>query len=292
MLVLEVFRFIKRRMNSQTVRLENFISMSEHHGSRKTEPAVAIVVPTRDKYELLFACIESIKNNTAYANFEILVVNNESSEPSTLDYLALLSSQGHTVLDFPEPFNFSKICNFAASKTSAEFLCFLNNDTQVIEGAWLGNMVDHCLQQTVGVVGSHLIYPSGKIQHIGVSLGLAGVAGHPYSGDFYEGFGFKNSCFEVSAITFACAMVSRLDYIALGGLSEGFKVGLNDVDFSLRAENAGLQIVSCGASPLIHHESKSRKSMRSFSGANQAAKEVLRLLGNYKVRLKRDKFFR
>ncbi len=295
MLVLEVFRYLKRRADKRPVRLSNFVSMETHHGQRYVEPKVSIIIPTRDKYELLHACIESIQAKTTYGNYEIVVINNDSIEASTIDYLQLLRSTGITVLDYPYEFNYSKISNFGASNTESEYLCFLNNDTEVVEPNWLGLLIDHAVQPNVGVVGSKLLYPDGSIQHMGVALGYTGAAGHPLSGEMPGGttsMKHADSCFEVSAVTFACAVTSRKNFKLANGLDSDFKVGLNDIDFALRLKSMGKRNVICGQNCVIHHESKSRKSTSSFSGGARATLEVLRFLKTYGRQLDSDYFFR
>jgi glycosyltransferase involved in cell wall biosynthesis len=159
----------------------NFSTMAQHHGLRHSEPKVAIIIPTKDKFELLMPCIESIVSKTRYVNYEILVVNNGSTDSSTIDYLNSLQSRGHEILDYPFTFNYSKICNFAAQRTKAEYLCFLNNDTQVLEPDWLGDLIDHAIAPGVGVVGSKLLFEDGSIQHLGLAVGISGIASHVYS---------------------------------------------------------------------------------------------------------------
>ena len=295
MLVLEVFRYLRRRADKRPVRLSNFVSMENHHGQRSVEPKVSIIIPTRDKYELLHACIESIQAKTTYGNYEIVVINNDSIEASTIEYLELLRSTGITVLDYPYEFNYSKISNFGADNTDSEYLCFLNNDTEVLAPQWLGLLLDHAVQPDVGVVGSKLLYPDGSIQHLGVALGYTGAAGHPLAGEMPEGttsMKLTNSCFEVSAVTFACAVTSRKNFKRVIGLDSRFKVGLNDIDFALRIKGNGKRNVVCGQSCLIHHESKSRRSTSSFSGGARAAIEVTRFLRIYGRQLRSDYFFR
>ncbi len=294
MLVLEVFRYLKRRADKRPVRLSNFVSMENHHSQRSVEPKVSIIIPTRNKYELLRACIESIQTKTTYGNYEIVVINNDSSEASTIEYLELLRSSGTLVLDYPDAFNYAKITNFGADNTDSEYLCLLNNDTEVIEPSWLGNLVDHAVQPGVGIVGSQLLYPNGTLQHLGVALGFSGAAGHPFSGynpDQLEREGVSKNCFETSAISFACALVSRSDFLSIGGLDEEFKVGLNDVDFSIRLKMEGHSHVLCCRSKLIHHESKSRRSMLTPVGAFRATLEVLRFVSVHGPILRRDHFF-
>ena len=295
MLVLEVFRYLKRRADKRPVRLSNLVSMENHHGQRSVEPKVSIIIPTRNKYELLSACIESIQTKTIYGNYEIVVINNDSIEASTIDYLELLRSSGISVLDYPLAFNYAKITNFGAGNTESEYLCFLNNDTEVLEPQWLGLLMDHAVQPNAGVIGSKLLYPDGSIQHLGVALGYTGAAGHPLAGDFPDGTSsmkLTNSCFEVSAVTFACAVTSRKNFTLANGLDSGFKVGLNDIDFALRLKSKGMRNVVCGQSCLIHHESKSRKPTSTFSGGARATLEVLRFLKTYGGQLQNDYFFR
>jgi GT2 family glycosyltransferase len=268
--------------------------MESHHGQRSREPKVSIIIPTRDKYQLLLACIESIQSKTTYENYEIVIIDNASSESSTVEYLQLLASTGIRVLKYPHEFNYSKIINYGVANTESEYLCFLNNDTEVIEPSWLGVLMDHAIQPKVGVVGSKLLYPDGSIQHFGVALGYTGAAGHPLAGDMPEqtvGISDVNSCFEVSAVTFACAVTSRETFNQTLGLREVFKVGLNDVDFALRLSTNGKKNILCGKSCLFHHESKSRKEMSSFSGALRASLEVMRFLKLYPKKALRDQYF-
>ncbi len=295
MLVTEVFRYLKRRADKRPVRLSNFVSMENHHGLKSLEPSVSIIIPTRDKYELLSACIASIQKKTTYTNYEIVVIDNASSESSTLEYLKLLTSSGVRVLAYPHKFNYSKITNFGAANTESDYLCFLNNDVEIIEPNWLGQLMDHAVQPAVGVVGSKLIYPDGSIQHLGVALGYTGAAGHPLAGEMTDGttsIKKTNSCFEVSAVTFACAVTSRKNFKLANGLDSRFKVGLNDIDFALRLKGMGKRNVVCGQSCLIHHESKSRRSTSSLVGGARATLEVLFFLKTYGLELHEDSFFR
>ena len=295
MLVLEVFRYLKRRADKRPVRLSNFVSMETHHGQRYVEPKVSIIIPTRDKYELLHACIESIRTKTTYGNYEIVVINNDSIEALTIDYLELLRSTGITVLDYPYEFNYSKISNFGSDKTESDYLCFLNNDTEVTEPRWLELLMDHAVQPDIGVVGSKLLYPDGSLQHLGVALGYTGAAGHPLASEMPDGINnihHANSCFEVSAVTFACAVTSRKIFKQVNGLDSRFKVGLNDIDFALRLKNNGKINVLCGQSCLIHHESKSRRPTSSLVGGARATVEIIRFLKIYGRQLFEDYFFK
>lgn len=292
MLIVEIIRYLKRRADKRPVYLKNFVDQGHHHGTRTSEPSVEIIIPTRDKFELLHACVESIINKTIYKNYSITVVNNQSKEPETLSYLADLQSRGVKIIDYPHKFNYSAICNLAASESTAEYLCFLNNDTDVVEPNWLGFMIDHAIQPSVGVVGSKLLYPNGNIQHLGVALGYRGLAGHVFSGIHPQNSAvnaLSKSCFTVHAVTFACAVIASSKYSLIDGLNESLKVGLNDIDFSLNSESKGFHNVLCGKSSIIHFESMSRKSMSSFTGAIRAALEISSYLSRH--RLRNDDYF-
>jgi GT2 family glycosyltransferase len=255
--------------------------VSHHHNSPPSDASVSIIIPTRDKFELLQTCIESIFSKTHYKNFELIVMNNNSVEQNALDYLEELKCRAIKVIDYPHPFNYSKICNLGASESKAEYLCFLNNDTEILDGNWLTNLMAHATQPRVGVVGSKLLYTNGTIQNLGVALGYRGVAGHPFSGlrpDDIKLDGATDECFEVSAVTFACAVMSKSVFFEISSLDEDLAVGLNDVDICIRLRSGGRKNVVCNQSVLFHSESKSRRSVLSPKGFAQATKEVFRFL--------------
>jgi glycosyltransferase involved in cell wall biosynthesis len=168
----------------------NLVSFAKDHEKSSTnqifEPKVSIIIPTRDKPKLLRACIESIRENTNYSNYELLIVDNSSIEPETKDLLAQYEPEGVSILQYPGTFNYSAICNFAATKATGDYLCFLNNDTEVITKNWLSSMVDHASKSSTGLVGAILSYPNKSIQHMGIALGYTGIAGHPNRGESKE----------------------------------------------------------------------------------------------------------
>jgi GT2 family glycosyltransferase len=250
---------------------------------------VSIVIPTRDKASLLKTCIESIVDKTDYKNFEIIVVNNRSVEPETLELFVALRAQGVMVIDYPHEFNFSAICNFAVSKSSGEYLCFLNNDTQVISPDWLGSMVEHASKKDVGLVGAALTYPDNSLQHVGIALEHGGIASHPYRGLSRESF-LTDQCFQVSGVTFACTVISKHKFELLGGLDTRFPAGFNDVDFSIRCLQKELRNIVCVRANLIHAESQSRPTTQSLGGFAQAGSDVFRLIRKH-PELPRELFF-
>jgi GT2 family glycosyltransferase len=274
--------------------LKTLKSSSREHEGEKREPTVSIIIPTKNQYELLHACIESILGKTTYRSFNLIVINNQSKDLSAVSYLSELEHRGVRVLDYPHPFNYSRICNLGAAESSSDFLCFLNNDTEVIDPDWLSNLMAHATGPSVGVVGSKLLYPDGTIQHFGVALGYKGVAGHVFSGVVPESevLGVaQGECFQVSAVTFACAVTPRRVFMELGGLDEEFVVGLNDIDFCIRASKAGYSVIMCSRNSLIHHESKTRSVAKSLKGLRVAVRETLVFAAKYRDDIKSDVFF-
>ena len=228
----------------------------------KALPLVSIVVPTRDKVDLLRPCLQAVLNKTDYPNIEVVVLNNESTEQSTLSYLAEVSEDERVrVLDSPGPYNFSIFNNFAASKTRGSHLCLLNNDTEVLEPSWLTEMMRYAVRADIGAVGAKLLYDDGTIQHAGVVIGLGDAAGHahrflPAHEPGY--FRLAHLTHFVSAVTAACLVVEKSKYEAVGGLDERLGVAFNDVDLCLKLAAAGWQNVYVPHAVLVHHESKSR----------------------------------
>jgi glycosyltransferase involved in cell wall biosynthesis len=225
-------------------------------------PHVAIIIPTRDKVELLRACIESIFDKTAYPDFEVVVVDNGSTDQRTIDYLAQLSGQGRaTVIDYAAPFNYSAIINHAVRNVSADVVCLLNNDIEVISPSWLDELVAHALRPEVGVVGGMLYYPDDTIQHAGVVLGIGGVAGHVH-GRLQRGsngyLGRARVTHNLTALTGACMVMRREVYEEVEGMDETLPVAFNDIDFCIRIHQRGYSNVWTPHAELYHHESASR----------------------------------
>lgn len=295
MILNDLWDYVSRKLDTSPITLQNYVDLNVHHTPKKTpapaRPKVSIVIPTRNKSDLLKRCIDSIVKFTTEANFELIVVDNNSTENRTVVYLDEVRKQGITVLSYPKSFNYSAICNMAAEKATGEYLCFLNNDTEVLQPNWLSSMVDHASQPSVGVVGAVLTFPNGKLQHMGVALGYTGVAGHPGRGEDPEG-SLPEHCFQVSAITFACAVISAAKFKSLGGLNEEFPVAFNDVDFSIRVTKSNLMNVVCTKAHLLHGESQTRSRTLSFGGLFQGVMDVLTLLKVHRHSLTENFFVR
>lgn len=228
------------------------------------EPLVSILIPFRDKPKLLDTCVSSILAKTRYPHYEILCIDNGSSEAQTPDLLERLTrcDARVRVVRHDAPFNYSAINNFAAAQARGTHLLFLNNDTGVISEEWLDAMLEHSQRPEVGVVGARLWYEDGTIQHAGVIVGPGGVAGHGHlflPGDDPGYFARIRLVQNLSAVTFACAMTRREVFAELGGLNEReLKIAFNDVDYCLRAREAGYLVVYTPYALLHHYESKSR----------------------------------
>lgn len=227
------------------------------------EPSVAIIIPTKNQFELLRKCVGSLRKRTSYHNYQIVLVDNASDCPKALAYLSQLESSGAArVLRDSGPFNFSRLNNGAVREVESEFIVLLNNDIEIIEPAWLTDMVATAMQGDVGVVGAKLHYPDGSIQHAGIVLGIGGSAGHAFKQESKETLGYYFRAVvrsEFSALTGACLLVRRSVYEKVGGLDEDhFGIAFNDVDFCLKVKALNLRNVLCPGARLFHHESKSR----------------------------------
>ena len=229
-------------------------------------PLVSIVIPFRDKPDVLSVCIRSILDKTDYPHFEIVGIDNDSSDlamHALKDKLVRADARVRFV-HYARPFNYSAINNFGVTQTRGEHLLLLNNDTEVIAPEWLRAMLEHSQRPDVGIVGAKLLYPDKRIQHTGVVIGAGGVAGHAHllmDGQYPGYFGRAQLPQNVSAVTFACAMTRRAVFDQLGGLNEKeLAIAFNDVDFCLRAREAGYLIVYTPFAELYHHESLTRGS--------------------------------
>jgi GT2 family glycosyltransferase len=221
-----------------------------------------IIIPTRDKAELLAACLSGLER-TGYKPFDVVVVDNGSVEAETREVLerAVLKLSAR-ILKVAAPFNFSALCNRAAAVAEGRVLVFLNNDTRPLRKDWLDRLVHWAVRRDVGAVGAKLLYPSGRLQHAGVVLGLGGYAAHVESGADGACRGYLDRLtvpHEVSAVTAACLAVEAAKFASIGGFdAEKFPVELGDVDLCLRLAQRGWKTVLAADSILEHHESVTR----------------------------------
>ncbi|HMR01661.1 MAG TPA: glycosyltransferase family 2 protein, partial [Candidatus Gracilibacteria bacterium] len=224
---------------------------------------VSIIIPFKDKADVLKVCIESILKKSTWENYEILLVDNQSEELETKEYLEQLKyNKKIKLLSYDHPFNFAAINNFAVQKAQGEYFLLLNNDTEVISEDWIQSMLEHAQREEVGAVGAKLIYPNNLIQHAGVIVGLNGIANHAFGKTHRNDlayFGQAEVIRNYSAVTGACMMIRKDIYEKVGGLNEkDLAITFNDIDFCLRLREQGYLVVYTPFAELYHHESLSR----------------------------------
>ncbi|WP_236872957.1 glycosyltransferase family 2 protein [Burkholderia sp. LA-2-3-30-S1-D2] len=259
-------------------------------------PLVSIVIPTRDQLGHLRRCIASVLEKTRYTPYEILVVDNQSVERETLDYLRSLQQvENVRVLPFDEPFNYSRINNVAIAKAKGELVCLLNNDTEVISPDWLGEMVGVLSSTAVGAVGAKLLYEDDTVQHAGDTVGSGGCANHLHSGIGADEPGYAGRALvtqDLSAVTAACLLTRKSLYLALGGLNEkNLKVAFNDVDYCLRVRDEGLRVVWTPHALLYHFESRSRGKDVTPAQQRRARAEVRYMSKRWADVMRHDPFY-
>lgn len=221
-----------------------------------SQPHVEILIPTRDRVDLLRACIESIRSTTAYENYSITVVDNDSAEQATQQFLADASLK---VVRAPGPFNYAAIMNSGFEAIDAPFILTLNNDTLVKDSAWLGRLVELALDESVGAVGCQLEFPDGRAQHEGIVVGILGPAANlVFEAAGVRLVGVMRVNRDVTAVTGACCLVRRSAWKAIGGFDEAFPVAYNDVDFCIRMREQGYRVLYTPFVSLVHAESASR----------------------------------
>lgn len=258
-------------------------------------PRVSLIVPTRDQFKLLYTCIEGLLNGTDYANLEVIVVDNQSTDPETLDYLATLDARGVTVLRHPFPFNYSTINNRAASVATGEIIGLVNNDIEILDRSWLKEMVAQLLRPAVGAVGAKLLWPNRMVQHGGVVVGINGLAAH--SGNTLAahdpGYLASNQLTRrQSAVTAACMLMRKTVFDAAGGLDENaFPVAFNDVDLCLKIQQQGLHLVWAASALLIHAESASRGKDLAPEKRARAQREQQKFIERWTIGLYNDPFY-
>ncbi|MFZ6053174.1 glycosyltransferase [Halocola ammonii] len=244
--------------------LDGFRGYSVRLDLLNPDKKVSIIIPTKDKADVLSVCLESVFEKSTYPNFEVVLVDNNSEEKATFELIEKWEKEEPNrfkCVRSEQPFNFSHLMNFGRSHASGDFLILLNNDTKVISADWIEGMVEQSQRDELGVVGAKLLYPNETVQHAGVVIGLGGAAGHVLVGEHREGpgyFNYVNLLNNYSALTAACFMVRTEIYDEMGGFDESFEVEYNDVDFCLRCLDAGYRNVYVPHVELYHFESISR----------------------------------
>ena len=266
---------------------------------RPVDPArsgVAILVPFRDKPELLAACAATVLHKTAYPNLELVLIDNGSVQEDTL---ALVDNLGRDprvkIIREDAPYNYARLNNLGVQATDKDFVCLLNNDVEAIEPDWLTDMMSYATAPGVGCVGAKLLYPGGSVQHAGVILGLRGVAGHAFlnAQDGAPGyFGRLQIASNFSALTGACLLLRRSVFLTAGGLDEEqLPVALNDIDLCIKVQSLGYRNVLTPFARLIHHESVSRGLDNTPEKSERARRETEVTRHRHAAILTQDPFY-
>ncbi|MBE9043857.1 glycosyltransferase [Pleurocapsales cyanobacterium LEGE 10410] len=225
---------------------------------------VSILIPTKNQGSILNQCLKSIFDHSTYPNYEVIVVDNGSTEPDFLELMAQWQEnepERFSCHSLDIPFNYSQLNNFGISKAKGDYLLFLNNDTEVITKDWIEAMVEQAQRDSIGAVGAMLLYQDRTIQHGGVILGIRGVAGHSHKHYAYGDSGYAGQLLSInnySAVTAACLMCRKEVYQEVNGFDEGLPVAFNDVDLCLKMKQNGYNNVWLPHVVLYHYESKSR----------------------------------
>lgn len=226
------------------------------------EPLVSVIIPNKDEKETLQTCLESLKKNTSYQNFEIIIIENNSTTGEIFKYYKELSrDQQIHLLRWGKEFNYSAINNFGVAHARGEYLLFLNNDVKSIEPDWMEEMLGVCQRPEVGGVGAKLIYPDNTIQHAGCVIGMGGIAGHMFVDMPADRTGYLHKASllqDMSAVTAACLMMKKEVFEQAGGFTEELAVAFNDVDLCLKVRKNNHLIVYDPYAKLYHMESKTR----------------------------------
>lgn len=287
--------YIKRnKVNAELVVLDHIRNRIKY--SIEGAPKVTIIIPAGPK-NMLIKCLNSIFKKTTYQNFDILVADNSFSDKTQKlleTFMQKYPGKINYYLDKTKPFNYSKINNTAIKKTKSEYVILLNDDTTVVTHDWIESMLEYAQQKRIGVVGAKLLYPNKTIQHAGVIVGIQGIAGHAfkYKEDSKEHyFGFSKIVRNVSAVTFACAMIRKDIFSTVGYLDEKkFSVAFNDVDFCLRAQEKGLLNIYTPFSVLTHFESVSR-GVDDQRKNYRYAKEIINFRKKWKKYIQNDPYY-
>lgn len=253
---------------------------------------VCLIIPTRDQLELLERCIASLREYTDWPSLEILVIDNGSVNAETHAYFARLKESGIRVLAQPGPFNFSRLNNYAVAQTNADIIGLMNNDIEAIHPAWLDEMLSHFDDERVAMVGAKLLWPNRMVQHGGVVLGTSGLAAHfgnLLDDDDLGDFGRNQVTQQLSAVTAACMLVRRSDWLGVKGLHEvDFPVAFNDVDLCLKLRALQRRIIWTPFARLLHVESASRGKEDSPQKQARAQREMANLRRRWGAALLQD----
>ena len=259
------------------------------------QPKVSIIIPSRDRIDILRPCIQSIQEKTTYKNYEIVIVDNETTDTETLQYLEDIQSDQVRVERHPGPFNFAALNNTAVRNSTAQIICLLNNDITVITPEWLDELVSHASRPEIGIAGAKLYYPHDHIQHSGIVMGLGGIAGEAFKKLHRSHDGYIHRAFLVSnfsAVTGACFVFKKTLWEEIDGLrEEDIPNAFGDVDFCLRAKAAGYRTLFTPFAELYHHESCSRGNDMVPEKVEAFKKAISYMENNWASVIHRDPYY-
>lgn len=242
------------------------------------QPLVSVIIPNKDEKETLKACIDSIREKTEYPNYEIIIVENNSTTDEIFQYYKELSQDPRIrLLRWKKEFNYSAINNYGVRHANGEYLLFLNNDVTVITPGWIKELLGVCQRPEVGAAGVKLIYPDNTIQHAGCVIGLGGIAGHMFVDMPANRTGYLHKASilqDMSAVTAACMMMKRTAFEEAGGFTEKLSVAFNDVDLCLKVRKNHKLIVYDPYVQLYHMESKTRGAEDNKEKARRFQEEI------------------
>jgi GT2 family glycosyltransferase len=268
---------------------------SVHVQRERLRVKVSLIVPTRDRVDLLRPCLESLRRTIEIEENELIVVNNDSSDPETLEYFESLTGEGVRIVNVTGPFNFSRLIGAAASVATGEFLLLLNNDVEALSEGWLEEMLRRAVEPDVGVVGAALLWPSRVVQHAGVVVGAGFAAAHAFNDRIDGDPGYADQLVvarECSAVTGACLLTRRSLFLASGGLDGvRFPINYNDIDYCLRLRALGFRVVVTPRAKLLHRESASRGRHQARDDMNRFAFELRNLRAVWGEALMNDPYY-
>ena len=256
----------RRETSGQVIAIPKMPGFFTIHYDIQSHKLVSIIIPTRDLGNLVNQCLESIFTKTTYPNFEVILIDNGSTEDYTKkvinDWLNKEPERFRCYF-LGIPFNYSKLNNYGVEKANGDYLLFLNNDTEIVSPDWIEGMVEQAQRSSIGAVGATLLYADDTIQHSGVIMGLGGIAGHGHrlaSADASGYFGQLTTVNNYTAVTGACLMCRKDVFESVGGFNENLAVAFNDVDLCLKIVTQGYRNIVLPHVVLHHYESKSRGS--------------------------------
>lgn len=286
--------FKRRKISAEVIdnpKVSTYLVKYKHNN-----PKVSIIIPTRDKAKITKKCLESLYNKTKYLNYEIIVVDNNSSEEETFKMFEEYKNEydNFKVLRLECPFNYSYLNNEAVKVAKGEYILFLNNDVEIIDSDWLDWMVGYASQEHVGCVGIKLLYSDKKVQHAGVVLGYGGVAGHifvPYDYNDVGLFGRLAMPYNYTAVTAACMLIKKDKFLKTKGFDENLTVALNDVDLCLQVLEKKYYNVCLSNIEMYHYESKSRGYEVTKEKQDRFKNETEYMKKKWKNIIEEDKYF-